>query len=72
MIIRRYRYENLFNRRYESQTVEWEVREEVRIRVKCKDLLFVIEGVHGMNFYDGKEYMKYIGNEEIGDLECLE
>lgn len=72
MIIRRYRYENLFNRRYESQTVEWEVREEVRIRVKCKDLLFVIEAVHGMNFYDGKKYMKYIGNEEIGGLECLE
>ncbi len=25
-----------------------------------------------MNFYEGKEYMKYLGNEEIGDLECLE
>lgn len=25
-----------------------------------------------MNFYEGKEYMKYIENKEIGDLECLE
>lgn len=25
-----------------------------------------------MNFYEGKEYMKYLGNEEIGDPECLE
>ena len=108
------------------QTVEREVREEAGIEVKCKDLLFVIEGVHGesfhrmdlvflcdylgniqnatlqgdtnqvgfdwldlsvlnklplfpsklrrpiMNFYEGKEYMKYLGNEEIGDPECLE
>lgn len=108
------------------QTVEREVREEAGIEVKCKDLLFVIEGVHGedfhrvdlvflcdylreapdtelhgdtnqigfewldlsilnrlplypsklrrpiMNFYEGKEYMKYLGNEEIGDLECVE
>jgi len=108
------------------QTVEREVREEAGIEVKCKDLLFVIEGVHGesfhrvdlvflydylgkaenailhndtnqigfdwldlsilnrlplfpsklrrsiMNFYEGKEYTKYLGNEEVGDLECLE
>ncbi len=108
------------------QTVEREVKEEVGIEVKCKDLLFVIEGVHGesfhridlvflcdylgkatnanfhsdtnqigfdwldlsvlnrlplypsklrrpiMNFYEGKEYTKYLGNEEIGDPECLE
>ena len=108
------------------QTVEREVREEAGIEVKCKDLLFVIEGVHGesfhrmdlvflcdylgnaqnatlqgdtnqvgfdwldlsilnklplfpsklrrpiMNFHEGKEYMKYLGNEEIGDPECLE
>ena len=94
--------------------------------VQCKDLLFVIEGVHGesfhridlvflcdglgeaknaalhkdrnqigfewldlsilnrlplfpsklrrpiMNFYKGKEYKNYLGNEEIGDSECLE
>ena len=94
--------------------------------VQCKDLLFVIEGVHGesfhridlvflcdylgkaenatlhsdtnqigfdwldlsllnrlplfpsklrrpiMNFYEGKEYTKYLGNEEVGDPECLE
>ena len=108
------------------QTVEREVKEEAGIEVKCKDLLFVIEGVHGesfhridlvflcdylgkaknavlhsdtdqigfdwldlsvlnrlplfpsklrrtiMNFYEGKEYTKYLGNEEIGDPECLE
>lgn len=108
------------------QTVEREVREEAGIEVKCKDLLFVIEGVHGesfhrvdlvflcdyigeasdatfhsdtnqigvewldlsilnrlplypsrlrrpiMNFYEGKEYVRYLGNEEIGDLECVE
>ena len=108
------------------QTVEREVREETGIEVKCKDLLFVIEGVHGenfhridlvflceylgkaenaalhndtnqigfdwldlsvlnklplfpsklrrpiMNFYEGKKYTKYLGNEEIGDPECLE
>ena len=108
------------------QTVEREVREEAGIKVKCKELLFVIEGVHGesfhridlvflcdylgkdqnttlysdtnqigfdwldlsilnrlplfpsklrrpiMNFYEGKEYMKYLGNEEAGDSECLE
>lgn len=108
------------------QTVEREVREEAGIEVKCKDLLFVIEGVHGegfhridlvflcdylgkaqnavihgdtnqigfdwldlsvlnrlplfpsklrrpiMDFYQGKEYVRYLGNEEIGDPECLE
>lgn len=25
-----------------------------------------------MKFYEGKEYIKYLGNEEIGDPECLE
>ena len=108
------------------QTVEREVKEEVEVEVKCKDLLFVIEGVHGesfhridlvflcdyigkatnanlhsdtnqigfdwldlsvlnrlplypsklrrpiMNFYEGKEYTNYLGNEEIEDPECLE
>ena len=108
------------------ETVEREVREETGIEVSCKDLLFVIEGVHGesfhrvdlvflceylgkeenvvlqsdtnqvgfewleisqlnklplypsklrrpiMNFFEGKEYAKYLGNEEIGDPECLE
>ena len=108
------------------QTVEREVREETGIEIKCKDLLFVIEGVHGesfhridlvflcdylrkainatlhndtnqtgfdwldlsvlnrlplfpsklrraiMNYYEGKEYTKYLGNEESGDPECLE
>ena len=108
------------------QTVEREVREETGIEVKCRDLLFVIEGVHGesfhrvdlvflcdyigkaqnasfhcdtnqvgfdwlnlselnqlplypsklrrsiMNYYAGKDYIKYLGNEEIGDPECLE
>ncbi len=109
------------------QTVEREVEEEVGVKVKCEDLLFVIiEGVRGecfhridlvflcdylgkaantnlhsdtnqigfdwldlsvlnslplypsklrrpiMNFYEGKAYAKYLGNEEIGDPECLE
>lgn len=108
------------------QTVEREVKEETGIEIKCKDLLFVIEGVHGesfhridlvflcdylgkaknavlhsdtnqvgfewlnlaalnklplfpsklrrsiMNFYEGKEYIRYLGNEEVGDSECLE
>lgn len=108
------------------QTVEREVLEETGIEVKCKELLFVIEGVRGesfhrvdlvflcdylgkaldaaihsdtnqigvdwldlsrlnqlplfpsklrrpiMNFYEGKEYRKYLGNEEIGDPECLD
>lgn len=34
-----------------SQTVEREVKEEAGIEVKCKDLLFVIEGVHGESFH---------------------
>lgn len=108
------------------QTVEREVCEETGMEVQCRDLLFVIEGVHGenfhridlvflcdylgkaecaalhkdtsqigfewldlsvlnrlplfpsklrrpiMNFYEGKEYTKYLGNEEIGDPECFE
>ena len=33
------------------QTVEREVREETGIEVKCKDLLFVIEGLHGESFH---------------------
>ena len=103
-----------------------EVREETGLDVKCGDLLFVIEGVHGedfhrvdlvfaceyvglsanaelhgdnnqigyewldlailnrlplypsklrrpiMNYYEGKPYTKYLGNEEVGDPECLE
>lgn len=108
------------------ETVEREVKEETGIEVRCKELLFVIEGVHGesfhridlvfwcdyigdaedaalhrdmnqvgfewlelsvlnrlplypsklrrpiMNFYEGKEYKKYLGSEEIGDSECIE
>ena len=108
------------------QTVEREVREETGINVRCNDLLFVIEGVHGedfhridlvfsceysgisenaelccdnnqigfewldlsvlnkiplytsklrrpiINYCEGKEYIKYLGNEEVGDPECLE
>ncbi len=108
------------------QAVEREVREETGIDVKCGDLLFVIEGVHGesfhrvdlvfaceyigeaenptlqcdinqtglewlelstlntsplypsktrrpiMNYYEGRQYQTYLGNEEIGDVECLE
>ncbi|MBO5449510.1 MAG: NUDIX domain-containing protein [Ruminococcus sp.] len=103
-----------------------EVSEELGINVKCKELLFVVEGVHGesfhrvdlifncefindiphaalqsdtnqvgvewldistlnlqqlypsklrrqiMNFYEGKPYKVYLGNEEAGDPECTE
>ncbi len=103
-----------------------EVAEELGIHVKCKELLFVIEGVHGerfhrvdlvfhcefineiphavlqndtnqvgvewldisalnlqplypsklrrqiMNFYEGKPYKVYLGNEEAGDPEYIE
>lgn len=108
------------------QAVEREVGEETGIKAACKDLLFVIEGVHGesfhrvdlvffceylgtdpkaalhgdtdqigfdwldvstlhrsplypsklrrpiMDLYKGKEFPRYLGNEEIGDAECLE
>lgn len=103
-----------------------EVSEELGINVKCKELLFVVEGVHGesfhrvdlifhceflseiphavlqndtnqvgvewldisalnlqplypsklrrqiMNFYEGKPYKVYLGNEEAGDPEYIE
>lgn len=103
-----------------------EVLEELGIRAACKELLFVVEGVHGerfhrvdlvfacdlieaipdavlhsdtnqigvewldiatlhlqplypsrlrrqiMNYYEGKAYRTYLGNEEAGDPECLE
>lgn len=103
-----------------------EVAEEIGILTECKDLLFVIEGLHGedfhrvdlvflceyigeipnaklhgdtkqigyewldistlnvqplypsklrrqiMNYYEGKPYRVYLGNEEIGDPECLD
>uniref|UniRef100_UPI00405735FD NUDIX domain-containing protein n=1 Tax=Acetatifactor sp. TaxID=1872090 RepID=UPI00405735FD len=109
-----------------SQTVCREIAEEVGIEVSCKELLFVIEGVHGedfhrvdlvflceyigeivdaglhydtnqigiewldistlntqplypsklrrqiMNYYEGKPYKVYLGNEEVGDPECLD
>ena len=108
------------------EAVEREVREEAGLEVRCKDLLFAIEGVHGedfhrvdlvfsckllgkssgnelsrdtnqvgfdwlemselnklplypsklrraiMNFYEGRPYARYLGNEEIGDPECTE
>ena len=103
-----------------------EVLEELGIAVECRDLLFVVEGVHGegfhrvdlvfycefiddipdavphsdtnqvgiewldiselnlkplypsrlrrqiMNFYEGKPYRVYLGNEEVGEPECVE
>ena len=103
-----------------------EVAEELGIAVKCEELLFVIEGVHGeafhrvdlifdceyicelpnaelhsdtnqigiewldidklntlplypsklrrqiMNYYEGKPYKVYLGNEEAGDPECTD
>ncbi len=108
------------------ETVCREVAEELGIHVKCKELLFAVEGVHGerfhrvnlvfhcefineiphavlqndtnqvgvewldisalnlqplypsklrrqiMNFYDGKPYKVYLGNEEAGDPEYIE
>ena len=101
-------------------------RESVAIAIECKELLFVVEGVHGenfhrvdlifsceyidnipdavlhgdtnqvgigwldistldlqplypsklrrqiMNYYQGKPYKVYLGNEEAGDSECLD
>ena len=46
------------------QTVEREVREEAGIKVKCKDFLFVIEGVHGEGFHgmDLVFLCNYLGN----------
>lgn len=43
------------------QTVEREVKEEAGIEVKCKDLLFVIEGVHFPYCLIGvrRRYQKY-------------
>lgn len=109
-----------------EQAVCREVAEELGIEVSCRDLLFVIEGVHGeafhrvdlvfacdyvrelpdaprhadtnqvgfdwlemdnlnlqplypsklrrpiMNYYSGKPFPHYLGNEEIGDPECTE
>lgn len=108
------------------ETVRREVAEEMGLQVEVKDLVFVIEGLHGenfhrvdlvflceyigevknailqgdtnqvgydwldiktlnktplypsklrrqiMNLYEGKEYIKYLGNEEIGDPEVTE
>ncbi len=34
-----------------SETVEREVREETGLEVRCEELLFVIEGVHGESFH---------------------
>ena len=109
-----------------KETVCREVLEELGIAVKCNDLLFIVEGVHGerfhridlvfyceyidsvpnailhsdtnqvgiewldistlnskplypsklrrqiMNFHEGKPYKVYLGNEEVGDPECME
>ena len=109
-----------------QETVCREVAEELGINVVCKELLFIVEGVHGkefhrvdlvflcevidecpnvvlhkdtnqvgvewldistlnvqplypsklrrqiMNYYEGKPYRVYLGNEEAGDPECLE
>ncbi len=109
-----------------AEAVCREVAEELGIAVRCRDLLFVVEGVHGerfhrvdlvfsceylgdienaalhsdtnqvgvewldistlhlqslypsklrrqiMNYYSGKPYQVYLGNEEIGDPECLD
>ena len=48
------------------ETVEREVREETGIEVSCKDLLFVIEGVHGESFHrvDLVFLCEYLGKEE--------
>ncbi len=109
-----------------DQAVCREVAEELGLSVNCKELLFVIEGVHGesfqrvdmvflcellgempdavlhndtnqvgiewldistlnrqplypsklrrqiMNYYEGKPYKTYLGNEEVGDPECTD
>ena len=109
-----------------NEAVCREVSEELGIAIECKELLFVVEGVHGetfhrvdlifcceyidnmpdavlhgdtnqvgigwldistldlqplypsklrrqiMNYYQGKPYKVYLGNEEAGDSECLD
>lgn len=109
-----------------SEAVCREVAEELGIRAECRELLFVIEGVHGerfhrvdhvflceylgdiedaqlhadtnqtgmewldisrlntlplypsrlrrqiMNFFEGKPYRVYLGNESAGDPECTD
>ncbi len=109
-----------------NEAVCREVAEELGITIECKELLFVVEGVHGetfhrvdlifsceyidsmpdavlhgdtnqvgiewldistlnlqplypsklrrqiMNYYQGKPYEVYLGNEEVGDPECLD
>ena len=109
-----------------AEAVCREVSEELGVTVECKDLLFVVEGVHGeafhrvdlifscgyvgedplaarhsdnnqvgiewldistlnrqplypsklrrqiMNYYQDKPYKVYLGNEEVGDPECLD
>lgn len=109
-----------------NEAVCREVSEELGIAIECKELLFVVEGVHGetfhrvdlifsceyidnmpdavlhgdtnqvgigwldistlnlqplypsklrrqiMNYYQGKPYKVYLGNEEAGDPECLD
>ena len=53
------------------QTVEREVREETGIKIKCKDLLFVIEGVHGESFHrmDLVFLCDYLGNAQNAILQ---
>ncbi len=109
-----------------NEAVCREVSEKLGIAIECKELLFVVEGVHGetfhrvdlifsceyidnmpdavlhgdtnqvgigwldistlnlqplypsklrrqiMNYYQGKPYKVYLGNEEAGDPECLD
>ena len=109
-----------------NEAVCREVSEELGIAIECKELLFVVEGVHGeafhrvdlifsceyiadipdavfhedrtqagiewvdissldlqplypsrlrrqiMNYYQGKPYKVYLGNEEAGDPECFD
>ena len=109
-----------------EEALRREVSEELGISVECRELLFVVEGVHGeafhrvdlifsceyigenslaalhsdtnqvgiewldiatlnqqplypsklrrqiMNYHQGKAYKVYLGNEEVGDPECLD
>jgi len=53
-----------------------EVAEETGVEVAAKELVFVFYPSklrrQIMNLYEGKPYTVYLGNEEVGDLECFE
>lgn len=59
-----------------TDAVRREVVEETGIEVTATELVFVFYPSklrrQIMNLYEGKPYTVYLGNEEVGDLECFE